>query len=713
MKLKLYWKCLLAGIALALAAGSAGLSAQSLPYATYTIDGSYNEWASPAPYVPERIVDGKALGVGQLKGPEDMAVHGERLYVADSGNNRILVIDAGLGQAVSIDHFLRGGEAETFNNPQGIAVTAAGELYIADTGNNRIVRLAADGQLLRVYERPEIDFLGSGYVYEPLKVEVDDAQRMYVIAKGMNRGLLELDSDGQFTSFVGAPKVRYNLLDFIWKRISSQAQRDRMEKFVPTEYSNLSIDGEGFIYVTTSTIDAEKLQDALRTGDRLSIKPVQRLNPVGQDVLRRDGLVPPVGDVRFSNEGSVKGPSTFVDVAVDAYGSYSLLDAKRGRIFTYDYDGNLLHIFGGSGNQEGTFVTPVALGLLGSKLVVLDKSLGRLTVFGLTAYGEMLQQAVQLHAAGKYEEALREWERVVQFNANFTHAYIGIGKAYLRSHDYESAMAYLKLAEEHKYNSTAFKKYRNELLARYFPLLFGIAVALILSYVFWGPLSRSRLAALVRKANSWINGRYWLGSLKYGLHVIVRPFDGFWDLKHERRGNAWAASTILALAIISMLFNKLYAGYFFNPYEPGNFHLFTELAGVLLPVGLWVIANWCVTTLLDGEGTMRDVYIATCYALLPIVLIYVPMTILSNAMSLDEAAYYSFFLGVANIWSLGLIFIGMMVTHQYTVLRNGVTAVLAIAGMAAIVFLGLLFYNLIQQIIGVAMNVYREVTFRM
>ena len=51
---------------------------------------------------------------------------------------------------------------------------------------------------------------------------------------------------------------------------------------------------------------------------------------------------------------------------------YSLLDRRRGRIFTYDHEGNLLYIFGGLGTQAGTFVTPVAIENIGNTIIVLD-----------------------------------------------------------------------------------------------------------------------------------------------------------------------------------------------------------------------------------------------------------------------------------------------------------------------------------------------------
>lgn len=201
--------------------------------------------------------------------------------------------------------------------------------------------------------------------------------------------------------------------------------------------------------------------------------------------------------------------------------------------------------------------------------------------------------------------------------------------------------------------------------------------------------------------------------LKYATHLIFRPFDGYWDLKHEGRGNTASATIILLAAVISVIFNKQYSGYFFSHYKPETFNILVEVATLIIPFGLWVVANWCLTTLMDGEGSMRDVYIASAYALTPVVLIYVPLTIISQVMSLSEQTYYTFFMMLALVWSGFLMVIGMMVTHQYSVSKTLVTCLLVILGMCMILFIALLFYSVLQKVLFFIMNSYNELSFRL
>lgn len=200
--------------------------------------------------------------------------------------------------------------------------------------------------------------------------------------------------------------------------------------------------------------------------------------------------------------------------------------------------------------------------------------------------------------------------------------------------------------------------------------------------------------------------------LRFVTRLIFRPFAGYWELKHEHRGNPLSATIILLLTVLTRIFNRQYCGYYFSTYDPKSFNIFTEIATVLVPFFLWVVANWCLTTLMDGEGSMKDIYVATAYALSPYVLIMVPLTIISNGLCMQEATYYYFFTGFALVWMGLLIFIGSMITHQYELLKSVVSCLLTILGMCIIVFIAMLFYNLIQHVIAFVMSSARELSFR-
>lgn len=136
---------------------------------------------------------------------------------------------------------------DRFSNPCGLYADAQGNLLVADTGNARLVRLDAEGNLLAVYGAPVSQMLPSNFEYKPFKVISDTAGRIFVASRGFNRGLLELDRQGQFVQMLGASEATYSLADRIWRMFSTKAQIDRMAAFVPSEYNNISIDQEDFL----------------------------------------------------------------------------------------------------------------------------------------------------------------------------------------------------------------------------------------------------------------------------------------------------------------------------------------------------------------------------------------------------------------------------------------------------------------------------------
>ncbi|MCR5428313.1 MAG: gluconolactonase, partial [Lachnospiraceae bacterium] len=222
------------------------------------------------------------------------------------------------------------------------------------------------------------------------------------------------------------------------------------------------------------------------------IQGVRRLNPSGQDVIKKGENENLGGDLQISGTGDYYGPSQFTDVVYRDKGIYSCLDRRRGRIFTYDHEGNLLYIFGGLGTQVGTFKMPVAIEQITDRICVLDATMGAIISFRVTEYGDMINTAVGLRFDGDEKEAVALWNRVLELDENNELANTGIGKAYLSSGDYESAMKYLKLGMNRDYYSIAYKRYRNNVLKNNISYFLTGAVVLILAIVLFRKYRKRR-----------------------------------------------------------------------------------------------------------------------------------------------------------------------------------------------------------------------------
>ncbi len=204
----------------------------------------------------------------------------------------------------------------------------------------------------------------------------------------------------------------------------------------------------------------------------------------------------------------------------------------------------------------------------------------------------------------------------------------------------------------------------------------------------------------------------YLRSLKFGFHVITHPFDGFWDLKRENRGTLAGALTFVVLTIFMLTVQKQNTAFLFNMNRLEEVDVMVDIITVGLLFVLWCVANWCLTSLMDGEGKMRDIAIFTGYSLLPLLLIQFPLIALSHVITAEEGTFYYVFMTISYIWTAALLLFGMMVTHQYSMKKTIFTTVLTLLGMAIITFIGLLFFSVIQQIVNFVVTFYKEVRYR-
>lgn len=453
---------------------------ENVPYDTYNYDYWENIYYTPAAYLPGDSYSGIDVGTTAWNNPQDFYVAEDgRIYVADTGNNRIVVLDKDMKLDHTIEGFTNNGVQDTFDAPSGVCVTSKNEVYIADTNHLRIVVLDEQGTLLKTISNPKSEVLEEGFVFTPLRVITDYADRVYVIAKNMFQGIMAFDSNGEFTGFSGTIKVQITPYEKLWRRLSTKAQRSRQSQFIPTEFTGLDIDPDGFLYATN--IDSAGEQS------------IRRLNPKGQDVIKKNSTGTPLsGDLWFTIMGDYSGASRIVDIAYRENGIYSAIDTTRGRIFTYDHEGNLLYIFGGRGSQRGTFKNPVAIEAVGNTILVLDASRAEIMTFTENEYGKLINEAVALRYDGDETAAVEIWKKVLNLDSNFELAYVGIGKAYLASGENKLAMKYLKLGMNREYYSIAFKRYRNEILKENLGYILTGGTILIASYYTFKLVKRYR-----------------------------------------------------------------------------------------------------------------------------------------------------------------------------------------------------------------------------
>ncbi len=725
-------KIVLVALALIMLVGTISASAIT-PYTTYTYSINGDMQLSPHAYTPEKVIDARYLNDSlkpeggasdnakllyanttiELKGPKDIFIDGlNHLYIVNTELNQIIVTDEKFNVRLIISTFTnKFGVPDALKAPSGVFVNDD-EIFVADTGNSRIVVFDKLGNFVDIVPEPASEVLPDNSVYQPVAVAVDKAGRIYVVSSTTNYGVISLNRDGSFNGFIGPQKVTYNAWEYFLRLFKTAEQLKATESNVSTEFNNLCIDADGFIYVTTNSIDESSMASAItgksKSGD---FAPVKKLNPNGTDVMHRNGFWPPSGEISFSNiattEVTTSGPSSIVDVALGPNNTWSIIDTKRSKVFTYDSNGNLLYAFGDKGNQLGNIQNLQAIDYQGTKILLLDRATNSISIYKRTGYGDLLNAAIQNTEDKQYEKAVDFYLNILQRNNNYDAAYIGIANSLYRDGEYVQAMKYYKYAYNTEDYSEAYQSYRKEWMEDYLWVIPVVVFGLI-----FGISKFFKYANKVNKKGQKQKEKRTFGEeILYAFHIIFHPFDGFWDLKHEKRGSVRGATFWLVVTCFAFVYQSVGLGYLRNPMG-GGMSYFMSCVSIISPVMLWVVANWCITTLFEGEGSFKDVFIATCYSLAPLPMLIIPGVMLTNVMTASEMAIYDLMLGFAFLWLGLLVFFGMMVTHDYTLGKNFITAIVSIVGVAFIIFIVGLFSTLVAKVFTFFYNIYVELSYR-
>ncbi len=443
---------------------------------------SYDRWgdavASQAGYTAEKYVDGNTIGCGAFNEPADLFIsHDNLMYIADKGNNRIVVTDLDFNFKKEMKEFSYKDETLTLAKPTGVYVDQyTGFVYICDTENERVIKCDTDGKVDRLFEKPVDALYDQALTYNPSKVLVDKAGNVYVVVKSQTKGAVMFNSQGDFLGFYGANRVQQTaevLANAFWDLISTEAQRDRSTKQTPIGFSNFDIDDEGFIYTVT---DSQEVTTDL----------VKKLNPRGDNILDSLGAADmKFGDIPPTYYSIYSKNSSLTDIDLGPSGELNILDFQHGRIFQYDKECWLLFIVGGKGSQLGLFESASAIESYDNHLYVADSIKDNITIFTRTVFGEIVTEAANLYNDGLYEESLEPWKNVLKYDGNYRRAYIGIGNALYNKYEYEEAMDYFEISISRGRYNRAFEGYRDIWLKEnYMKCIIVIVVLVVLGYVY-------------------------------------------------------------------------------------------------------------------------------------------------------------------------------------------------------------------------------------
>ena len=198
----------------------------------------------------------------------------------------------------------------------------------------------------------------------------------------------------------------------------------------------------------------------------------------------------------------------------------------------------------------------------------------------------------------------------------------------------------------------------------------------------------------------------------YFGYTLTHPMDGFYWIRHKEYGSVPIAVLMVILFSISFSLNRLYASFVVNRTDPRSVNSLTELAGVLVLFLLVCVGNWSITCLMDGEGRFKDIIIAVGYGITPATVGYVIATLLSRVIADNEQAFYGLVITIGIAYAVILVLMGIMQVHNYTLGKTIITLFLTFVAVLIIIFLALLLFNLVNQVITFFKSIYLELIFR-
>ncbi len=620
--------------------------------------------------------------------PGDLYVDGrDHVYIADTGANRILELDNNLNYVRQYPAENAAPEAQ-LSSPSGIYVDDDGDVYIADRGNNRIVHLSPDGQFVEDFGQPTETTYDTDYPFTPTKVYVDDYGIIYAINDNDYHGIVTMDASGAFLGYVGTIQTGFNLITAIVRMFASEEQLEMLEKEEPPSYANMSINGDGTIYATSINEESDQ---------------IKRLTPAGDNVYESGTYGEENQRVEYNYLPRL------VDIAVNSDGIVFTADAVTGKIYIYDQNGGSVACFGGSGSQEGTFglISSIAINSK-NELYVLDQTMNTLQVFSPTDFMDNILEAVTLYNNGNYEDALVPWQEVLRMDSSYKLAQVGVAKSLLRSGDsWDSLQLYMKALDKEGY-SEAFQEIRTEIFRDYF-IWFVLLILVVIVALFLAIKYLKRYADRIAERPAPKNDKF---GFKFFIETVVcilfHPMDTFYKIKYNRKSlRVWP----LILMFIILIVEKIaFRSIIHFPLSDSSIFIdyFRDLAVFFLPLVSWIIVAYAISSISDGKQTFMETATTTMYSFVPYMILYLPITGLSNIMAMSEGGLYNGLQWVLMLWCLILIYLNFKILNEYSFGKTIWNIVKVIFGIICLWVICFLFIIVVSQLLTFISDIYTE-----
>ena len=633
-----------------------------------------------------QIVQDAYLPIGSysdlnLKAAQDLYIQDQMMYIADTGNGRVIIVDLNTGER---EIFGKG----FFRSPSGVAADDSGRVYVVDSGKKEAYRFNSDLELEQVFMKPESLRFGLNSQYNPLKIAPGNDGSVYIVNEGSAAGLVHMDRNGSFLGYFGSSDVQVSPFERLIDLILTEEQQSRFLSRTPPSFANVFKAEDGLIYSV----------------NRGSSVQVSRHNIGGLNILEN-----PQAPVL----------TNAVDMTVTKEGRMYIVD-DSGYITEMTADGYLVNIFAGPSDTEraGLFTRPTGIGTdARGNIYVLDQEKNNIQIFEPTRSQSLLHTAIEAYESGNYKLSHDLLQNVIRVNNTSMLAHTYMGKNYMLSNEYEFAAYHFKLAGQIGDYSEAFWEIRNDWIQDNLGLVFMLVIALFAVMMIMRSNTKKRNRAInegTHVPGRWerftVNNRF-AHDLKQLTYAMTHPTDNAYEVAVLRTGSYTSATTFYTLTFILIVMVQIASGFIYST-NVKNFTFVPTLIAFVLVVLLFTVCNFIIVAIKDGKGTFRSIYITTAYALAPILLLWPVAIFFANVATLNEAFFINLLIVLGSLWAVVCLISALMQIHEYSLVGTIVTVLLTLFAMVVIIIVASLLWLVIQQFIYQLEEMYLEVVIR-
>ena len=612
-----------------------------------------------------------------LKKPSDMSISNNKMYIADTGNKRVVIVDlktsevkiVGLGLLVA---------------PSGIAVGKDGKIFVADAEKSEAYRFSSSGVLELTFVKPTMPSFGK-QAFKPKKIAVADDGGAYIISEGSTAGIVHMNGKGEFLGYFTSNDVSVSISEKLQDIFLTNEQKSNFLKKVPPSFGGIFRGSDGLVYTTNK-------------GKGVNIKK----HAISGYDLFKDG----------SDKIPLQDPA---DNHVTEDGRMFILQGN-GFITELTSDGDLIATFGGNSGKTdriGLFEVPCGIGVdSNNNIYVLDGQREYVQIFSPTPTQNDVHQALNDYNNGNYDSSKKQWTEVLTFNNTSFLAQVYLGRCYMQEGNYAKAEEHFKIADVKSEYSEAYWEIRNVWLQKN---LGFVLIFIIFTFISYSILKIVNKKTGFLKSLITYKGRILENKLVYDLskikYAMLHPIDNAYYVKVKQIGSCLSATIIYAALFIIFISNLVYRGFIFS-IDIANFSVTTTFIYFVVILGLFIVGNYFISSINDGNGTLRTIYVSIAYCFSPIIL-FIPFVILfSNVATTNEGFLIAFASFIILVWCIVNIFITLIEIHDYTFKQTVGNVLITFFFMGVCIIGASVGYLLFNQVKEFVLDIITEVMLR-